>query len=239
MQEQQQKTVKAPGKLRKPIKEKKFNKRFLKYIEQPDDKQWFSSQFELKEGKYHIREGLDKKDVKKLKGLLGAIANNRKGPIRLFPLALAGIVIGGIVVFFAIFANPLLERALELGLEAAFEAKSDVDNLRISVFDFSIDIGGITVANRDRPMRNLFEMGKIRIKLRPEAVLRGKVYIEEIRADTIRFATPRTVSGAIPRRPAKVKPEKTRVEGPPLVDLQNFDAMGLLNVELGFRFTGH
>jgi uncharacterized protein (TIGR03545 family) len=81
-------------------------------------------------------------------------------------------------------------------------------------------------------MKNLFQTGRMEFRLKPEAILRGKVYIEEIRTDSIRFGTDRTVSGALPDRPPKVKKEKPpRAETPPLVDLQNFDALGLLNRE--------
>jgi uncharacterized protein (TIGR03545 family) len=226
-----EKPAKVPGKLKKPIKEKAFQKRFLKLIEQADDRDWFASQFELKEGAYRLREGIGKSDAKRLANLAGVIQGNRKGPLSLAPLALAGVVVGGIVVFFVVFANPLLERAMEMGLEAIFEAKSDVDRLRLSLFRFSISIDGITVANRDKPMTNLFQMGKTRIKLLPQAVLRGKVYIEEVRADTIRFGTERKVSGALPNRPPRAKKEKQKSDEPPLIDLQNFDAMGLLNRE--------
>ena len=234
MKEQKEKTekpAKVPGKLKKPIKEKAFQKRFLKFIEQKDDRDWFASQFELREGVYCLREGVGKSDAKRLANLAGVIKSNRKGPLGVGPIALAGILVGGIIVFFVVFANPLLEKAMEMGLEAIFEAKSDVDRLRLSLFRFSIDIDGITVANRDKPMTNLFQMGKTRIKLLPQAVLRGKVYIEEVRADTIRFGTERKVSGALPNRPPKAKKEKQKSDEPPLVDLQNFDAMGLLNRE--------
>ena len=236
MKEQQKK---VPGSLKKPIDEKKFKQRYLKFLEQAGDRDWFASQFELREGKYNLKDGIDANGAKKLKQLFGAIKSNRKGLVRLGPLALAGIVIGGLVVFFVVFANPLLERAMELGLEAAFEAKSDVDRLRISLIDFSINIDKITVANRDRPMTNLFQMGKkepgskygIRIKLKPEAVLRGKIYIEEISANELRFGTARTVSGALPNHPPRAKRGREKSESPPLIDLQNFDAMGLLNRE--------
>ncbi|MCL1836883.1 MAG: hypothetical protein FWG46_04990, partial [Treponema sp.] len=222
---------KVPGKIKKPIKEKAFRKRYLKYIPQDADRDWFASQFDLKDGKYRIREGIDKAGAKRLKQLLVVINKNHKGPVRMVPFVLAGIIFGGTAVFFIVFANPLLQRAMEKGLEAIFEAKSDVHNLRISLIDFSISTGGITVANRDKPMTNLFQMGRTRIKLKPEAVLRGKIYIEEVRADTIRFGTERTVSGALPNYIPRSQREKQKTEAPPLVDLQNFDAMGLLNRE--------
>jgi hypothetical protein len=63
-------------------------------------------------------------------------------------------------------------------------------------------------------------------------MLQGKFYIEEARADSLLFDTERKVSGALPDKPGKAKPPKPpKPEGPPLVDLKNFDAMGLLNRE--------
>jgi len=226
------KTAKAPWSLRKPVKIKKFEKKYVKYIEHPQDKKFFLSCFDKKEEDYVIHGNLAKEDVKKLKLILKSVKGNKKGPVRVIPLFFAAALAAAIVIFFLIFANPLLGRAMELGLEAAFEAKSDVRNFRLSVLKFQISIGSITVANRDSPMQNLFEMGKTEIRMKPEAVLRGKIYIEEIRADTIRFGTPRKVSGALPARPpkpAKEKPPKS--DAPPMIDLKNFDAMELLNRE--------
>ena len=231
MKEKVEKTRKAPGSLSKPIKEKRFEKHFLKYIEHPHDRQFFAACFDKQEDNYVIRANLNKDEVKKLKNLLKWIKNNRKGAIKIVPLAFAGAVVAGLVIFFTVFANPLLERALEKGLESIFEAKSDVTNFRLSVLKFRIAIGSITVANRDSPMKNLFQMGKTEIRLKPEAILRGKIYIEEIRADTIRFGTARTVSGALPRRPPKAKEEKPKSDAPPMIDLQNFNAMALLERE--------
>jgi hypothetical protein len=74
--------------------------------------------------------------------------------------------------------NPLLERALESGLEYLFEARADVDNFHLNIIHFRIKMDGITVANRHDPMKNLFQTGRIEFRLKPEAVLRGKIYIE-------------------------------------------------------------
>jgi uncharacterized protein (TIGR03545 family) len=229
--EKKQKTVKVPGPFKKPIGEKKFEKKYAKRIEHPQDKQFLISCFELQDNDYIIKNDLTKDDVKKLKNLLKIIKSNKKGAIQLIPLAFAAAVVAVVIIFFSIFATPLLEQAMEMGLEAAFEAKSDVDNLRLSLVPLRVSIDGITVANRDKPMTNLFQMGKTNINLKTEAVLRGKIYIEEIRADTIRFGTARTVSGAIPAKPPKEKPVKQKSDAPPLVDLKNFDAMALLNQE--------
>jgi uncharacterized protein (TIGR03545 family) len=228
---EKQKTGKAPGVFKKPIDKNKFEKKYAKYIEHPQDKNFIFSCFKLQDDKYLIRDDLSKDDVKKIKNLLKVIKTNKKGPVKIIPIVFAASITALVIIFFSVFANPLLEKAMEMGLEAAFEAKSDVKNLRISLIRFRISIAGITVANRDSPMTNLFQMGRTEIRLKPQAVLRGKIYIEEIRADSIRFGTARTVSGAIPAKPPKVKKEKPKNDAPPLVDLKNFDAIALLNQE--------
>jgi uncharacterized protein (TIGR03545 family) len=221
----------TPGAFRKPLKDKTFEKRYVRFIEHPGDRDFFIGCFQRREDAYVLRGDLGKDELKKLKGLLKEIQKNRKGALKLAPLAFAAMVIAAIVVFFTIFANPLLERAMERGLEAVFEARCDVDRFRLSLLRFRIALGGISVANRDSPMTNLFQMGRTEIRLKPQAVLRGKIYIEEVRADSIRFGTARTVSGALPDRPARPKKEKPKSDAPPLVDLRNFDAMALLNRE--------
>jgi uncharacterized protein (TIGR03545 family) len=234
-EEKKQKPGKAPGAFRKPIKKEKFEKRFAKYIEHPQDKKFFIGCFKkYDEENVIVRDNLTKEDAKKLKGLLKVIKANRKGAVNLIPLIFASGIVAAIVIFFMIFANPLLGRALEKGLEAIFEAKSDVHNFRLSLIRFQISTKSIIVADRDKPMTNLFQMGGVMIKLKPAAVLRGKIYIEEISADDILFGTPRTVSGALPGytlRKDRVKPEKEEKESVPLIDLKNFDATALLNQE--------
>ena len=234
-EEKKEKPVKAPGALRKPIKKKRFASKFEKLLEHPGDKSFFISCFEERDDVFYIRTNITKDDVKRLKKLLKAIKENRKAAIKLFPIILVGGIIAAFYIFFTVFANPLLGKALEKGLESIFEARADVRSFRLSLIDFEIRVNRIIVANCDKPMTNLFELGVTKIKLKPAAILRGKLYIEEIRADTILFGTERKTSGAIPGlvlrkdKPKKEKPPKP--EGPPLIDLKNFDAMALLNSE--------
>ena len=218
--------------MKKKINSKVFDKNYAKLLEHPKDNQFFKSCYEEKDGFFYLKDSLEKADKKKLKELYKAIKANRKGPINFIPILIVGGIIAAGVFFFTVIANPLLGNALEKGLESIFEAKSNVRGFRFSLIKFEISVRGITVANADEPMKNLFQMQRTVIKLKPQAVLRGKIYIEEIRADEIRFGTDRTVSGALPgyvRRQDRVKPEQP--PGPPLIDLANFDAMALLNQE--------
>jgi uncharacterized protein (TIGR03545 family) len=237
--EKKEKPVKPPSSLKKPIGSEKFEKRYIKYIEHPRDREFFTGCFERQDDFYIIRGNLTKDDVKKIKNILKWVKTNKKVPVKMVPLVFAGAVAAAIVIFFTIFANPLLSKLLEKSLEAVFEGKTDVRGFRLSVIKFEIKINSLTIANKNEPMTNLIDMGKTGIKMKPQAVLRGKVYIEEIRADTIRFGTPRKVSGALPDRPAKVKKEKDEKtnDGPPLIDLKNFDAKALLNQEFDKLLT--
>jgi uncharacterized protein (TIGR03545 family) len=237
---------KVPGMFRKPYTEKRFNKKLLKFIEQSDDKQFLVSVFDFNDGVYTLKEALAKpldkeaaeeekkarnKTVKRLTALAKAIKTNRQGVVKLLPLTVFAVLVAGLVIFVSLFMDPVLERLLERGLENVFEARCDVDKFHLGLLRFRIGIESVTVANRDEPMKNLFETGRLEIRLRPQAVLRGKVYIEELRADSLRFGTPRTVSGAMPEYAAKIAARREKEPAPPVVDLSNFDAMGLLNRE--------
>ena len=227
------KPVRVPGVFKKPVPQKKFEKGYVKYIEHPQDKKFFIECFEQQDDTYVIRSNLTKDNVKRLNGILKWVKRNKKGPIKVVPIIFAAAVTAAVIIFFTVFANPLLGSALESALEAIFEGKSDVHNFRLSVLKFRVNIGGITVANRDAPMTNLFELGSTTISLKPEAVLRGKVYIEDISANDIKFGTARKTSGALPERPKKEKKKKEKAvnDGPPMIDFANFDAMALLNQE--------
>ena len=225
------KIKKAPGFFKKTLTETLLQKKYLKFIEQPEDKKFIRACYTADEEGLRIRQDLDEKEVKRLKALAKAIKQNRGFAVNVLPLGIAAVFIAGLVIFFTIFANPLLQKALETGLEAVFEARVNAERFRISLFKFEIGMNSLTIADRDRPMKNLIQFSTMRIKLKPQAVLRGKVYIEEIRADNIRFGTDRTVSGALPARPPKEEKPKEEIQIPPLVDLENFDPMALLNQE--------
>ncbi|MDR1895148.1 MAG: hypothetical protein LBQ61_10760, partial [Spirochaetales bacterium] len=85
---------KNPRGLKKPIKEKPFNRNYLRFIELPQDREFFSSCFTLKEGAYHPRGELDDKTRGRLKSLAKVIKENR-GILKIAPLILLGILAAG------------------------------------------------------------------------------------------------------------------------------------------------
>ncbi len=223
--------AKIPALFKKPLPEKKF-RAYVVLIEQQADRALLESSFErTAEGAYALKSGLDAAALKKLALLAKAIKANA-GAVKVVPLVLACLLAGGAAVFVILFMNPLLERAAEGALESAFEAKAEIESLRLDLGRLRLSIASVSVADRDRPMTNLFQMGRTELRLNPQALFRGKVYIEEARSDALAFGTPRSVSGALSGRSAVPRPPKPAAEaGPPLVDLANFDAMALLERE--------
>lgn len=223
--------VKVPALFRKPIAEKNFEKKHLRFIELAKDRELLRSSFMLEDGSYRLKDGLDAAVLKRLGVLAKAIKSNR-GVVKAVPLALSGVFAACLAVFALFFMNPLLEGAVERGITAAFEARTEVAGFRFDPVRMRIGMASIAVADRDNPMANLFETGRVELRLNPTALFRAKVYIEEASAASVLFGTARTVSGALPAYPRKAEAgEPPREAGVPLVDLENFSAQALLDRE--------
>lgn len=230
----EKKTKKPPkpaGIYRKPIPEKKFKAKYLKLVELPADKAFLEASFTLAEGAYTLKGDLDHAALTRLNKMAKAIKANR-GFVKTGPLIAAALVAGGGAVFVLFFMDPVLENATERGLEAAFGARAEVSSFRLQLSKLRISMASVAVADRDKPMENLFETGRIELRLDPASLIRGRVYIEEASAASIAVGTKRKTSGALPGVPAEQPPpEQPAADGPPLVDFENFDAMALLEQE--------
>jgi len=220
---------------RKPIPEESFQKRYLGLLELEADKAFLESSFAAENGQRTLAPGLGREAMVRLNKLGKEIKANR-GVLKTGPLVMAGILVAALVVFVLFFMNPLLGGALEKGLEAAFGAKAEVAGFRLDLLDLEVSMRSVAVADRDEPMTNLFEIGKIDLKLDPASLIRGKVYVQEAVASSIALGTPRKTSGALPSasgsgapRPA---PSRSRASGEaPIVDLSRFDAAALVERE--------
>jgi uncharacterized protein (TIGR03545 family) len=227
---------------RKLIAEDVFAKRYLGLVEQSADRAFLESAFVhiLSQGNYALKDDLDRDSLLRLNKLAKAIVANR-GLVKKGPLVLSALLAAGIVIFALFFMNPLLERAIESGLEGAFGARAEVSFFRLDLFRLRVSMRSLAVADRDEPMTNLFETGRIELRLDPASLLRGRVYIEEASAASIALGGPRAVSGALPEAPSgassggaggpKAKKAASSPPSPPIVDFARFDAGALLERE--------
>ncbi len=178
--------------------EEQFKKKILRKLYIHEYKNYINKVFVRdEEGNYKLRENLDKKDIKRLKGIAKSIKSNTGFVLR-GKLSLIAILIAGIVVFNIIFMNKLIERAMERSLERIFEAKADVTGLDFQIFDGRVGIKSIEVANSRKPFRNLFEIGEIDLQVDMRQLVRNKVVIDNIELQEIKWNTERKTSGALP-----------------------------------------
>ena len=223
---------------RKPIAKDIFEKRCLGLLELDADRAFLESSFLLivSRGSYVLKDNLDRDALIRLNKLAKAIAANR-GIVKKGPLVLAALLVAVIVVFALFFMNPLLGRAIERGLESAFGARAEVAAFRLDLFRLRVSMRSVAVADRDKPMTNLFATGRLELRLDPASLLRGRVYVEEASAASIALGGPRAVSGALPEASSGGAPEpeaKKAAPSPtvaPIVDFSHFDAVALLERE--------
>jgi uncharacterized protein (TIGR03545 family) len=213
-----------PKRFRKELPQRKFEKRILGRVHLPKERQFLDSVFETTgEGTRRIPESLSEEDRAHLAKLAKDIKANR-GSVRRVRIAALGIIVGGVVVFNLFFLDAFLEHAAERGLEVVFAARSEVDELDFSPLAGELTIAGVSVGDRRRPMRNLFELEALTASVNPVELLKGNVAIREASVATIRTGTARTTSAALPG--AAGTDGDSGPEGPSVVDRAQDAAKG-------------
>lgn len=128
-----------------------------------------------------------------------------RGVLRIGKVSLVVIVLAAILVFNFVFKNRLLERALERGLEGIFSARAEVDDLDFRVLSGRISFAHLSVADREQPFRNLFELGATEVDLNSAELLKAKVVVTNLESLQIGWNTPRQTSGALAEEGRKEK----------------------------------
>ena len=82
--------------------------------------------------------------------------------VRTGKVSLIAVLVAAVLVFNFAFKNRLLERALERGLEAVFSARAEVGELDFRIFSGRLFFAHLSVADKQQPLRNLFELGPMR-----------------------------------------------------------------------------
>lgn len=116
----------------------------------------------------------------------------RKGAI--IPFALFSI---GIFVFTYFFFDSLLKWGLEKGLTSAIEAEANIKEVKTSFLNLDLEIKGIALTNKEKPDFNIVEIGMVKFKLLPDAILRGKIVIDESSIKDILVESKRTKRGFV------------------------------------------
>ncbi len=194
--------------------EKEFEKNLLSKIYVPADQQFISSLYEKsEEGIYSLKENLElsKQEQKKLKTIATQI-KKQKGRVKLIPLAVTIGIIVLLVLTVNAFKNTIVKKGMTMALESVFGAKCDISSVNLKIFDSSLRVKEIAVANKDEPMKNLFELSDINVDFDLVQLLKGRFVMDEILAEGIQLGTDREVSGELPNKKKDDKKEELTEE---------------------------
>lgn len=125
----------------------------------------------------------------------------RKGPIRWEAIVPFTIVVALIWVYFALFFDGHVRRALEFAGTYANGAEVNVGAVKTSFFNASLDILNVEVTDPEEPQKNRVQIGTIRWKMLWDALLRGKVAVNDASVLNIGIGTTRKRPGRILPKP--------------------------------------
>lgn len=205
---------KLPKLFRKTYSEKKYEKQLLKKFYIEADKKFVEKLYSPSKDKKgravmvsDVNAEITKADLAKYKLLAKQIAQ-QKGGIKLIPLLAVVILIAAIGIGVTLFKNIIIEKVLTSAMQGIFGAKTDIAKVDFQFFNASLEIDGLEQANKDSPMKNLFQIDSIKTSFNLTDLLRGKFHAEELSVEGVAIDTDRKKSGELPKKPTKTKEEK-------------------------------
>lgn len=121
----------------------------------------------------------------------------KQGPIRIEAVVPMLIVVGVTVLYFSLFFDTHLRRGLEYGATQANGAEVNIGRLQTSVFGASMLIGDVQMTDPLQPQRNRVQIGEVRFRMLWDALLRGKVMIDEATIEDVQIDTARKSAGKV------------------------------------------
>ena len=212
-----EKTVSAkklPSMFKKQYTEQNFEKKILKklYIEQ--DKDLLKGLFiptKDKKGRdvlsVDLTKSLPKSQLAKLKNLSKQITQQKSG-IKIVPLVAVVVLVAAIGICVTLFKNVIVASAIKSSMQGIFGAKTDIACVDFQIFNAKLQVLGLAQANKDEPMKNLFQIDDINVDFNLTDLLRGKFHAENLVVAGVALDTERTTSGALPIKQKKTKAEK-------------------------------
>lgn len=206
---------KLPPLFKKSYTTEKYEKKIGKHIYIKTDREFIDKIFVPAKDKksrdivkVDLTKNLPKNDVKRYKVLAKQI-KSQKGGIKIVPLLAVVILVAAIGICFTLFKNVIIKKGIVSAMQGIFQAKTDIEKVDFQFFGSSLDIRGLQQANKDEPMKNLFQMDDIMIDFNLTDLCREKFHAENLIVAGVALGTDRKTSGELP---AKVKKEKKTSE---------------------------
>jgi uncharacterized protein (TIGR03545 family) len=134
------------------------------------------------------------------------------GPIRTGAVVPILIIVVLIYAYFALFFDMHLRHGLEYAGTHANGAEVDIASVHTSFWNASLEIKKIEVTDAEAPEKNKLQIGEVRWQMLWDALLRGKVAINDASILDIEIGAPRKNPGRVlpPDPPSESKVEKIR-----------------------------
>lgn len=194
---------KLPKILKKEYSPELFDKKILKKIYIDTDKKLIKSLFvEGKDKKGNkvlhidISSSLEKSDFARAKTVAKAI-KAQKSSVKLIPLMATLVFVCALLLFTLLFKNAIVKSVITSSMQKIFLAKTDIEKVDLKLLSASLEIDSLAQADKDSPMRNLFEIDKIHMDFDFVDLLKGKFHAENMEISGVALATERKTSGEL------------------------------------------
>lgn len=208
---------KLPGLLKKKYTQKQFDKNILKKLYIEDDKKYVVSLFKKVDVKgteklaVPMDTELTKKDVARLKAIAKSIKAN-KGRVKVGSFIAVAAVIAVVGITVTLFKNQVAKYGIKTAMQNVFAAKCDIDSVRVEIFGAQLTVNHLAQANKDEPMKNIFEFEKLDLNFNLAQLLRGRFDAENIEISGVALGTERKTSGALPVKTVQQKVDEVKDE---------------------------
>ena len=155
---------------------------------------------------------ISKNDLKRYK-ILSKQIKNQKGGIKIVPLVAVAVFIAAAGISFSLFKNVIVKNIIVSSMQGIFKAKTDISKVDFKFFNSYLNIKGLVQANKDSPMKNIFQADDIMIDFDLADLCKGKFHAENIIVEGVALNTDRKVSGkiALKEKKAKQKSEESDI----------------------------
>ena len=134
----------------------------------------------------------------------------KKGPIRFEAVIPFTIVVALFWAYFFFFFDMHARHALEYVATQGNGAEVNIGSLHTSFWRASLEINKVEITDAEEPAKNKLQIGQIRWNVLWDALLRGKIAIEDASILAVAIGAPRAKPGfVIPPPPPSDKPSAT------------------------------
>jgi uncharacterized protein (TIGR03545 family) len=136
-----------------------------------------------------------------------------KGPIRFEAIIPVMLIVAGVSIYCALFLDHHIRKALEFIGYSVVGAEVNVASVNSSFTKASIRIEGLQITNSEKPTHNSIEIQEIRFAMSWDALLRGKILIDESYIENLKIDSARKTIGKVkPPEPPSNEPSAVAKE---------------------------